>query len=505
MNGRILYSLLPLAILICGFSHTTNAQDDKPRPVARLISAGSINTSVKRISPPVTISASPTLDEATAIERRAFEQTNLIRVQNGLPPLKWDADVCRMARDHSERMSLQRFFAHTTPDGKRLRDRARLVGILTFSVVAENIAYNQGYEDPGAFAVERWMLSPKHRANILSSEFRAMAIGSLRRARWIGVFDTDIHNALSLLKLPSFAKINWTLQILGKRPDGYHEVVTVLQTISLHDELTFELRDDDQICLTCDDPDIPLDGSNLIVKAASALQSGHGVDIHLVKKIPTKGGLGGASSNAAVTLLALNYLWRQELRDTDLLNLARGLGADVPFFLSGGCAEGRGTGTDLRAVADVDEHLIVITPNAAVSTATAYAALKRGSLTTQDSASILSSSFARPVSGESGQWSLHNDFEVVIFEIEPEIERAKVALLEAGARGALLAGSGSSVFGIFDDEPTRDRVLSNLNCEVGWRVFPCHTLSRVEYLQAMGPSGFPLLRSLKNWQADTGA
>jgi uncharacterized protein YkwD len=177
MNSRIL-SLLALAIVICSFSHSANAQEVKSRPVARLIGAGPINTSLKRISPPVITSASPRLDEATDIERRAFDQTNLIRVQNGLPALRWDADVCRMARDHSERMSLQGFFAHTTPDGKRLRDRARLAGILTFSVVAENIAYNQGYEDPGAFAVERWMMSSKHRANILSSEFRSMAIGS---------------------------------------------------------------------------------------------------------------------------------------------------------------------------------------------------------------------------------------------------------------------------------------------------------------------------------------
>lgn len=178
MNSRFHYSLLALIVITCGFSHTTLAQESKPAPVARLVSAGPINTAAKRISPPVSTSASPTLAEATAIERRAFEQTNLVRAQNGLPALKWDADVCRMARDHSESMSRRGFFAHTTPDGKRLRDRARLVGILTFSVVAENIAYNQGYEDPGAFAVERWMLSDKHRANILSSEFQAMAIGS---------------------------------------------------------------------------------------------------------------------------------------------------------------------------------------------------------------------------------------------------------------------------------------------------------------------------------------
>ena len=112
------------------------------------------------------------------IEKRAFEQTNVARIKNGLPPLAWDGEVCRMARAHSENMSRRGFFSHATPEGLRLRDRARLVGIIHYSVLGENIAYNQGYEDPGAFAVERWMLSPKHRANILSTEFRAMAIGS---------------------------------------------------------------------------------------------------------------------------------------------------------------------------------------------------------------------------------------------------------------------------------------------------------------------------------------
>lgn len=310
-----------------------------------------------------------------------------------------------------------------------------------------------------------------------------------------------------MLKLPSFAKINWTLRIFQRRPDGYHDVATQLQSISLCDELTFEPREGRGISLICDDASIPVDDSNLIVKAAQALQTNdRGINITLTKRIPSKGGLGGGSSNAAVTLLALNHLWQKNLENTDLMNIGKKLGADVPFFLIGGCAEGTGRGTDLCSVSDVQkQHLIVITPNATVSTADAYAALDRASLTTSESASILSSSFARPVSSGSGQWSLHNDFEVVIFEIEPEIRRAKVALLDAGARGALLAGSGSSVFGIFDDEAARDRALGSLRSEPGWRIFSCHTLSRSEYLQAMGPSGFPLLRSLKNRQSDTGA
>jgi 4-diphosphocytidyl-2-C-methyl-D-erythritol kinase len=309
-----------------------------------------------------------------------------------------------------------------------------------------------------------------------------------------------------LLKLLSFAKINWTLQIFGRRPDGYHEVATLLQSISLCDELTFELREDPGISLTCDDPEIPTDDSNLIVKAARALQADRGVAITLKKVIPAKGGLGGGSSNAAVTLLALNHLWQKHLENTDLLRISATVGADVPFFLIGGSAEGRGTGTDLYAAEDVEQkHLIVITPNSTVSTATAYASLNRASLTTPDSASILSSSFSQGFSGDSGQWPLHNDFEVAIFEIEPEIKRAKVALLDAGARGALLAGSGSSVFGIFDDEAARDRALGKLRREAGWRIFSCHTVSRAEYLRAMGSAGFPLLRSVKNRQSDTGA
>ena len=299
------------------------------------------------------------------------------------------------------------------------------------------------------------------------------------------------------LKLPSFAKINSILRILGKRPDGYHELVTLLQMVSLSDEIAFERRDDDRIILHCDDPAIPVDETNLIVKAAAALrkhlQASLGAEIKLTKKIPAQGGLGGGSSNAAVTLLALNALWGCGLKADRLWLIGRGLGADVPFFLLGGRCIGIGTGTTVKAVHDPPKRrLIVVTPNAKVATASAYAALNAASLTTSESNSILSSSLADMFSAGSGRWPLQNDFEGVIFEIEPEIERAKMALLDAGARGALLAGSGSSVFGVFDDEAARDRALDNLKCEAGWRVFSCETISRDEYFQALNSSGFPL-------------
>jgi uncharacterized protein YkwD len=162
--------LLPICAVIIGFlGSTAMGQQAKPQPVARLITTLVPVTAKPEPSAPV---------EPTDIEKRAFEQTNLERVKNGLPPFVWDPDVCRMARTHSESMSRQGYFAHVTPEGLKLRDRARVAGILHFSVVGENIAYNQGYEDPGVFAVQKWMESPKHRANILSPEFRAMAIGS---------------------------------------------------------------------------------------------------------------------------------------------------------------------------------------------------------------------------------------------------------------------------------------------------------------------------------------
>ena len=170
---RVTRTCLLLLVGLLGCHSALGQQQPKPQPVARLITRFTPTTNTS-----VTPSSSPRLAEANDIERRAFEQTNLVRVQHGLPALEWDADVCRMARIHSESMSRNQYFSHVTPDGLRLRDRARAAGILQFSVLGENIALSQGYDDPGAFVVEQWMQSTKHRANILNSEFRAMAIGS---------------------------------------------------------------------------------------------------------------------------------------------------------------------------------------------------------------------------------------------------------------------------------------------------------------------------------------
>ncbi len=311
------------------------------------------------------------------------------------------------------------------------------------------------------------------------------------------------------LKVASFAKINRSLRILGKRSDGYHEIDTILQTVSLHDEIAFSRREDQEIVLTCDTPEIPIDRTNLIVRAALKLRERFpktsGSNIYLTKRIPAQAGLGGASSNAAITVLALNHLWDLRQSTSQVIGVLASLGSDVPFFLCGGTARAQGTGTEVSQLPDQEEsYLLIITPNAKVSTASAYGALKAPALTTQGSLSILSSSFAEPSFSDSDHKALYNDFEGVIFEIEPEIKRAKMALLEAGAQGGLLAGSGSSVFGVFENEDTRDRALADLKCEQGWRVFSCDTISRKEYFKSLNSSGFPLLRSL-NFQTDTGA
>jgi 4-diphosphocytidyl-2-C-methyl-D-erythritol kinase len=309
------------------------------------------------------------------------------------------------------------------------------------------------------------------------------------------------------LSLPSFAKINWSLEILGRRPDGYHEIRTLLQTISLHDDLHFELTDDGAVTLSCDDPDLPTDDGNLVVRAANALKRRHpvakGARIRLDKRIPAQAGLGGASSNAAISLLALSHLWRLEITAAELLEIAATLGADVPFFLLGGTARATGTGTTISSLPDdIDRinnsgeeagaacrQLIVITPNASVSTVEAYRAFSDRALTTKNADTILSVSRSEADSRYSQLWALHdslkNDFESVIFDSEPEIRRAKETLLQAGALGALLAGSGSSVFGIFADRKDQQRAVNELKPEAGWRIFPCVTVSQKEYLRAV--------------------
>jgi 4-diphosphocytidyl-2-C-methyl-D-erythritol kinase len=223
----------------------------------------------------------------------------------------------------------------------------------------------------------------------------------------------------------------------------------------------------------------------------------------LIKRIPSEAGLGGGSSNAAIALMGFSILWR--IDDIDLLELASRLGADVPFFLIGGRAKGEGTGATLLPLSDIERrHLIIVSPQSKVSTVSAYAAWDGRSLTSAKPDPILAGSLTPVISRDCDQSALHNDFEAVIFEIEPEIERVKMELLRSGADNALLAGSGSSVFGIFASEEARGAAVERLNCEQGWKVICCETLGRNDYLSQIGISESGVLSVLRKL-SNTGA
>ena len=291
-------------------------------------------------------------------------------------------------------------------------------------------------------------------------------------------------------QLPSFAKINLSLRVLGKREDGYHELDTIFQTVSLHDTIRISALESSEIAFSCDDRSLPTDSHNLVVRAATALRdrvnTKKGARIRLEKRIPTHAGLGGGSSDAAATLIGLTRLWELRTTRQELSELAARLGADVPFFLYGGTARGTGVGDRIEPLEDAPEtFLLIVKPNANVSTADAYRALEKPALTSSNSKTILSSSEAKEFFDSSSFAALQNDFEAIVFALEPEIERAKAALLKAGAGTSLLAGSGSAVFGIFDSEDAQRRAIQAIELETGWRVFPCKTVGREQYQAAL--------------------
>ena len=168
------------ALLISIFCTGISAQTPLARPVPRLLSISSPVNAAMRSHPSVTRAASTAV--ATAIEQRAFDLVNAGRIANGGSPLVWDAELCLMARMHSENMARQGFFDHMTPDGVDMKMRARALGIRGWSLMGENIAYNQGFDDPVAFAVTRWMQSSGHRENIVRTVFTHAGLGIAQAA-----------------------------------------------------------------------------------------------------------------------------------------------------------------------------------------------------------------------------------------------------------------------------------------------------------------------------------
>ena len=249
------------------------------------------------------------------------------------------------------------------------------------------------------------------------------------------------------ITVPAYAKINLGLRVLSKRPDGFHELRTVFQTISLADRLTITYTPATRTVITVEGmPDVP---DNLAARAAQAvlteLNLEAAVQIHIEKRIPMGAGLGGGSSDAAAVLQALPALASCPIPMPRLFQLAAPLGSDVPFFLLGGTALGLGRGEELYPLQDLPPiEGVLITPDIHVSTPDAYRAL---SLTLTDPATKLASfqeSVRRPLLEP-----LVNDFESVVFAQHPQLAAIKDSLLRQGANQALMSGSGSSVFALF--------------------------------------------------------
>ncbi len=292
----------------------------------------------------------------------------------------------------------------------------------------------------------------------------------------------------SVLRLRAFAKINLTLDVFSKRPDGYHGIASVMQTISLHDTLTFERTQGPGISFSCDGPEsdgLPLiSDQNIVVRAATAALSVRpiqkGVAIHLHKQIPSQAGLGGGSSDAAAALTGVNSLLGLNLLEPELHELASGIGSDVPFFLTGGTAIARGRGEQVTASADGPKlWLVVVKPDVSVSTGWAYDELdslpdrSSNRATKRMEQAIAEGDTALVVSRTC------NDFELPVFSRYPELAWLQDELLMAGAMNARLCGSGSALFGVAASEAEANRIARTLRSKYN-KVYTAQTLTRSE-------------------------
>ncbi|OAT82945.1 4-(cytidine 5'-diphospho)-2-C-methyl-D-erythritol kinase [Desulfotomaculum copahuensis] len=269
-----------------------------------------------------------------------------------------------------------------------------------------------------------------------------------------------------MLELAAHAKINLSLDIKGRRADGYHELETVMQSIALHDRLVFSAAADGAISLECDSGEVPAGPENLVYRAALLLRENtrcrRGVRISLAKRIPVAAGLGGGSADAAAALAGLNRFWNLGLPPAVLCSLAAVLGADVPFCLRGGTALARGKGELLTPLPALPAMGVVLAkPPFGVSTARVYAAYdQRPAGPGPDTAAMLAAIEQRDPAAVAR--CLGNVLEPVTASLHPVINDIRRALLRAGAMNALMSGSGPAVFGLCRDEREAGRVAARL-------------------------------------------
>lgn len=262
------------------------------------------------------------------------------------------------------------------------------------------------------------------------------------------------------------AKVNLCLRIVGRRADGYHSLDSIFAAIDLCDRIDVRMIDvrpgrDAHIQIHCDRPDVPSDATNLAARAAAMLLEecglGGDVDLSIAKRIPPGAGLGGGSSNAATVLRVMNDQLRLDVAPTRLQTLALTLGADVPFFLTGGCARVRGIGERIEAIRGwPGQALVVALPPVAVATAWAFRTYSAGLFPDADEAARMASQEA-PDPG-----LLRNDLEAAVLPNYPEIARLKASMIVSGAAGAVMSGSGSAVVGLVTSGQSAHAVASAL-------------------------------------------
>lgn len=294
---------------------------------------------------------------------------------------------------------------------------------------------------------------------------------------------------LSSITVHSFAKVNYTLDVLSPCSDGYHGIASVMQAISLADIIRITRTDTGSISIECSNAIVPADSTNLAWRAAEAALQEAGVSaglhIQIEKQLPSQAGLGGGSSNAAYTLLAVNRLLGLNIPPDRLKVLASSLGSDVPFFLTGGTAAARGRGEILTPLPDGPPlWFVIVKPDQNVSTGWAYGALdaisdRLSARATRKLEDILAGGDVDRIISR-----MTNDFEQVIFAEYPPIAMLHDEFLMARARNSRLCGSGSSVFGVTTDEASANEIARIMRLKYD-RVFVCRALSRAECFEPL--------------------
>ncbi len=279
------------------------------------------------------------------------------------------------------------------------------------------------------------------------------------------------------LKLTAYAKINLGLRILSRRSDGYHDLVTIFQRISLSDKVTLEKLTSK---IEYEGPSLTsMPEDNLCYKAAEVFRTcfgeNYGVRIHLEKNIPTGAGLGGGSSDAAAVLKGMAKLYDIPESHKDLNNAAAETGSDVPFFLSGlSAAVGEGRGEILSPIVGLsaDKSLLIIKPGFSVSTAWAYRLIDKSLTFDENNIKIVTCDFLN-YSGGILTPQMTNDFEGAVFGIHPELADVRDRLLAAGGLFAGLCGSGSAIYGVFDEDHFARTIAEELRTD--WAGYVCRS------------------------------